>query len=237
MDVVYPFRRPTYEFALRYSLRSVAAYVPHDRVVVAGDRPRHTSSAATWVRVERQADRFRSSTANIAAAIDRAGIEGEFIVMNDDMFVLRPWRFRREHRCTIEEYLASGVPRGSYLQAVKRTRAVLAAHGVAEPLFFGLHTPTVYDAQMLREMIREFEGESLLLRTVYGNLVPGPSAQRADVKAHAWDGAPPADDVFSTSDKCERQRGFRAWIRARFPHRSVYEKGLGRAMRPVALAA
>lgn len=225
MDVVYPYRRPWDEFELKFSLRSLAKNLPHSRVIVAGDPPKFKTEALTHVPVSRQADRFMSSTANIMGAIEGAGIEGEFVVMNDDFFILKPWTYQREHKATIDEYIEGGGASGGYLSMVKRTKEMLAAHGVKDALFYGLHTPAVYDARKLVELVREFTGESYLLKTLYCNLHPMPSKQRPDVKAHEWTGAPPAEDMFSTSDRCARSLSFRGWMRRRFPRPSPFERG------------
>lgn len=223
MDVVYPYKRALDEFELRYSLRSLVN-VPHDRVIVAGDKPRFVNEAVFWAGTMPVADRFKSSTTNIVEAARQAEITGEFIVMNDDMFVLEPWEFRHEDRGSIDEYLGTGAPAGGYRRRLQRTGEILRAHGVNEPLFFGLHTPTVYDSAVLVALVKEFRGESYLLRTLYHNLHPAPSARRDDVKMRHWAGKPAAADMFSVSDACALDLRFRAWMAHRFPDPSVYEK-------------
>ena len=84
MDIVYPYKRTPDDFELIYSLRSLVN-VPHDRVVIAGDRPSRVSDAVTVFPVLRVGcDRYVSSTANIFAT----DVSGDFIVMNDDFFIL-----------------------------------------------------------------------------------------------------------------------------------------------------
>lgn len=221
MDVVYPYRRSWGdEFELRYSLRSLAN-LPHERVIIAGDRPRFVWKALVCISTPRQLNRFKSSTANIVAAVRQAGISGRFVAMNDDIFVLKPWQYRREHRCTIDEYLADGPKSGPYRQMLIKTKELLA--GIDEPLFHGLHTPMVYEAGKLLELVERFAGQSYLLRTLYGNLYQEPSVRRDDVKAHAWP-FDMAEDFLSTSDICARNPDCRAWLKARFPQPSIYEK-------------
>ena len=223
MDVVYPYKRTVDEFELRYSLRSLIN-MPHDRVIIAGDKPRMLSDAAEWAGAIPHHDRFRSSTINILAAVKQGGIEGDFIVMNDDMFILEPWSFRHEHRGTIDEYVASAAAKGGYRRRAEHTRDILLAHGVAEPLFFGLHTSTIYDASRLIDLVTKFKGERYLLRTLYHNLFPAPANRRDDVKVRQWTGDLPAHDVLSVSDMCAFDLRFRDWISARFPDPSPYEK-------------
>jgi hypothetical protein len=223
VDVVYPYQRRGDEFELRYSLRSLVAYMPHDRVIVSGDKPAF-ATGITLVQEWPQSDRFRSSTANIAAAIRRVGITGSFVVMNDDFFLLKRWKYRHAHRGTIDEYLTDSKASGAYRAMVARTKDILTAHGVANPLFFGLHKPTVYDSRKLLELLTEFRREKFLLRTLYGNLFPSPSVKRSDVKLHTWPDNPPTGDVFSTSDQCAKEPACRAWLQSRFPEPTTFEK-------------
>lgn len=226
MIVIYPYRATRGDVELKFSLRSLA-FVEHSRVIVAGDRPHVTSNLVEHVPVLRYASRYASSTQNIFAAASRADAE-RVMVMNDDMFLLKPWTFQHENRGTIEDYLANGRPAGDYRRHIEATRSILKAHGVDDPLFFGLHTPTVYDRKKLLDVIREFKGKRFLLRTLYHNLFPQPSVTRTDVKIRQWTGENLPDDVLSTSDECTKSAGFIEWMTERFPLPSRYEKAMQR---------
>lgn len=223
MDIVYPYKRTADEFELRYSLRSLVN-LPHGRVIVGGDKPRCVSGDVFWAGALPRHDRFASSTANTLAAVEQAGISGDFIVMNDDFFILKPWSFQHEHRGTIDEYIATKAAKGGYRRRAERTRDLLTAHGVSDPLFFGLHVPTIFNAERLAELVAEFKGERYLLRTLYHNLFPSPSVRRADVKVRQWPGDAIDSDVLSISDGCAFDPRFRDWISALFPEPSPYEK-------------
>lgn len=220
MDVVYPYKSRPFDIELRFSLRSLR-YMEHNRVIVAGDKPQITSDELIHVPVQPIANRYLSSTTNIATAAARAVTTDEFVVMNDDIFLLEPWTFVHENRGTIEEYLASGLPKGRYRAYVERTRDILVSHGVADPLWFGLHTPTVYERTKLIKLVKDFEGERYLLRTLYHNMFPQPSRRREDVKRREW-GDVPAGDVLSISDSCAGV-GFQQWAVATFAEPSPYE--------------
>lgn len=224
IDVVYPYKATHLDLELRYSLRSLDKFMPHKRVIIAGDKPTCVNRLVRFVRVPRGTDRYQSSTANITAAVEQGVETDEFVVMHDDIFLLRPWIFRHENRGTIEEYLASGLPRGLYRLHIEWTRDILKAHGVTDPMWFGLHTPTVYERGKLLELIREFRGQRYLLRTLYHNLFPQPSYRREDVKVRQWLSTPPADlDVLSISDTVAASGAFHAWLEAQFPYPSPYE--------------
>lgn len=222
MDVVYPYKGTPDDFEMRYSLRSLVN-LPHDRVIIAGDRPAITSGFVEHIDAPRISDRFQSSTANLLAAVNLAGVPGDFVLMHDDMFILEPWSFKHEHRGTIDEYLRKGGPTGDYRRRTEETRDILRAHGVDEPLFFGLHTPTIYNGKRLIEVTKEFEGQGYLLRTLYHNLFPQPCERQDDVKVRWWVGDEVVGGVVSTTDQCADFPEFREWIAALFPERSRYE--------------
>lgn len=231
MDVVYPYRPAPGDLELRYSLRSLTN-VEHERVIVAGEAPR-TLCGFSVVTVPRQPSRYQSSALNIYEAARQEVQTERFVVMNDDIFVLSPWTFRHEHRATIEGFLGGGSPKGEYRRHLMETRAILKAHGVSDPLFFGLHTPTVYERGKLIELVNEFRGKRYLLRTLYHNLFPQPSALRSDVKVRRWDDEPETD-VVSISDMVARDPRFLKWIDGRFPSPSPYEAENGEPQRAVA---
>lgn len=225
MDIIYPYKRSPDDFELRYSLRSLVN-VPHDRVIIAGDLPSVSSDKVVTFKNPRVvADRYISSTSNILVAMQRGEVSDDFIVMNDDVFVLRPWTFRHEHRGTIDEALADEMVRGDYRSRITTTWALLRSHGITEPLFFGLHTPTVYNRDRLTDLIREFPMPQYkyLLRTLYNNLFPRPSIRRMDVKVKSWPDGFEAGDVLSISDGVAAMPAFKTWIDDKFPVPSVYE--------------
>lgn len=214
MDVVIPYRSTPGDFELRYAIRSLAG-LPHDRVIVAGDKPGF--SGVDHVPVVRSGNRYASSTDNILAACI-AGTTDKIVVTHDDIFILRPWVFRHEDRGTIADYLRSGAASGGYRAHIVATLNLLQSHGVDDPLFFGLHTPTVYDRDKLVDLIREFHGHAFLLRTLYHNLFPQPSVARDDVKMRRWSSPDRGLDVLSISDRAAQDPRFRRWINERFPH-------------------
>ncbi len=223
MDVIYPYLRAPEDFELRYSLRSLAN-MTHDRVIVAGDRPAITSDRACHIPVPRMNDRYRSSTTNILSAVVRADVTDKFVVMHDDIFLLKPWADRHQHRATIAEYLGSGAAMGTYRQVLRTTYEILRSHGISDPLFFGMHTPCVYEASKFIDLVNEFRDRRYLTRTLYFNLFPQPSMPSQDVKLKRWRDDAPIGSVLSISDDVARSKRFRSWIDARFSVPSEYER-------------
>jgi hypothetical protein len=220
--VIYPYKREGYEFELRFSLRSLAN-MAHGRVIVAGDASRITSNLVEYVPNPQHRNRYLASTGNIVAAIERLGISGDFILMNDDFFMMRRYQPKLYHRGRLSAYLQTPGPRGSYRAAIERTLDVCKAHGVDDPLFYGLHAPVVMDAQKLCDLVREFRGRNYLLKSLYFNLHKQPSTLRKDAKLSRWAWPVPNAPVLSTSDRVAKMPEFRRWLASQFPAPSPYE--------------
>lgn len=220
--VVYPYKREGYEFELRFSLRSLVN-MPHGQVIIAGDRSRIVSDRVVQVANAQHRNRYLASTDNIVAAIERAGVSGNFILMNDDFFIMRKGKPKLYHRGRLVDYLQSSSHKGQYRAAIARTLEICEAHGVDEPLFYGIHAPVVMNAEKLCDLVTEFRGENYLLKTLYFNLHKQPSKLAKDVKLHGWQYPPPSVPVISSSDRVARDRDFRRWLALQFPKPSPYE--------------
>lgn len=221
-DVVYPYRLNNYGFEIRYSMRSLVN-LDHGSVIVAGDKPNFVSESVKFVHVAQREQRFMDSTMNIFNAAIHAVTTDYFYVMNDDIFIMEPRKFRHEHRDRPEMTGAAA----EYRKYTDSTYDILKAYGVDEPLFFGIHKPTMYNRENLIDMVKEFSGELYLLRTMYHNLFPSPSVKGDDVKIYNWSKRSHANasagGILSISDSVANDFNFRAWIDEKFPNPSKYE--------------
>lgn len=219
MQVVFPYKRTAGDLELRYALRSLVN-VPHDGVVIAGDITTITNDTVQTVKVPRVGcDRYMLSTANLIAAMDY--VDGDFIVMHDDIFVLKPWTWKHEHKSRLAD---PGEAQGDYLNRIRSTASMLRSIGVADPLFYGLHKPNVMNKRKLLDLLAEYPMPKYryLLRTMYWNIYREPSTQCEDVKVKQWPADVP-DDILSISDNVARLATFQEWINRRFPVASRYE--------------
>lgn len=219
MQVVFPYKRTVGDLELRYALRSLVN-VPHDGVVIAGDIPTITNDTVQTVKVPRVGcDRYMLSTANLIAAMDY--VDGDFIVMHDDIFVLKPWVWKHEHRSRLAD---PGEAQGDYLNRIRSTAGLLRSIGVSDPLFYGLHKPNVMNKRKMLDLLAEYPMPryKYLLRTMYHNVYAEPSEQTEDVKLKEWSGDYDGS-VLSISDNVARLATFQEWINRRFPVASRYE--------------
>jgi len=247
MDVVYMVKAGERNEELRYSLRSVAANLPHGRVWIVGHRP-------TWLTgVEhlrvRQGDQKHDNTWSILrAAANCPDISDEFVLMNDDFFVMQPLdRVPMLHRGPLTGWLERhGARRGSWAaEKMQATADVLTAVG-RDPsalLSYELHVPMAMDRRWLAEAVAVVDlmrtsgrvKGPLCKRTLYGNYAQVGGVAADDCKIANEDLAPdPARLFLSTSDGSFRYWKVGRYIRARLTAPSPYENGQSDGVRRLA---
>lgn len=224
MDLVYPLRASDDNEALRYSLRSAARNLPHDRVWVVGHKPKWLTGVE-YLAVNQYGSKWENSTANMMTACLQDDVSPSFVYMNDDFFVLRPVAevepLNRGRMADVLPYYRYA--RGGYATGMRETLTRLRALGYAEPLSYELHLPMVIERAPMVEALRLGLSHSHK-RTVYGNLVGYGGRVVEDVKVHSPQGRLIAgSDYLSTSPQSwSGTLGKR--LRAAFPDPSPYER-------------
>src|SRR5690606_9190627 len=88
---------------LRYSLRSLANF-DHDRVVIVGGKPSWVTGV-DFFRGNRFPGKWGNVYDNLRIACEH--VDGEFVVMNDDIFITRPTTLLPSlHRGSLTDHLA-----------------------------------------------------------------------------------------------------------------------------------
>jgi hypothetical protein len=200
-DVVVPVRLGERNEELRHALRSVAANLPHGRVWLAGHMP-------TWVRgcghvpSPQGGTKHMNTWRSIAAACEDRRVSEEFVLWNDDFYLMRPLGGPPPvlHRGTVREYL-EGLPqnvrRSAYHRGLAATAEILIRLGVPDPLCYELHVPMPMTKSGLLAARRAAlapgmpPSQALQPRTLVGNL-SGLGGERAeDVKVCSPHDPPP----------------------------------------------
>lgn len=227
-DIVYPVRPGNDNAELRYSLRSLAN-LPHGRVWIAGHLP-------PWVRgvghipVAPQATKYRGSTANLRAAVERPDVAESFVYFNDDFFLMQPVQFmpvlHRGPLATVERYYRHR-GNGSYLRGLRDTRDLLAELGHHRPLSYELHVPMpMTRSRALGALDVGAHLDVLHKRTLYGNLHHVGGHQISDPKILTRSPRFPQSAPFlSTSPDTFANGLVGRFIRAAFPEPGPYEGG------------
>ncbi|WP_435109396.1 hypothetical protein [Nocardiopsis synnemataformans] len=229
MDVVYVVGPQKRSDELRYSLRALAAHVPHDRVWIVGHMPRWVQGVRHIPRAQ-FSTKWANSTGNMRVACSHPEVSDSFIYMNDDFFTMRPLEeIPVLHRGPVAD-VAARTPHSRYREGMLATARALRALGVAEPLSYELHVPMVVDkARMLDALSRpQVRGIPVVhKRTLYGNLAQVGGEQAADVKVHSASQAAPSDDplFISTNPGAFTDGPVGRLIREAFPTPCRYEDG------------
>lgn len=235
MDVVYIVREGEANEELRYSLRSVAANFPHRQVVIAGYIP-------TWVRGVRRIPvdqsriltKYGKAEANWQAAMNTADVSEDFIIFNDDFFVMQPvTELKPLHRGNLDEIIAfyqTARGTGAYANNMANTRDLLKKLGLSEGLVsYAVHAPMQMNKlrrKILQQAIIEcgYDHSSVQMRTLYGNFWRVGGEQIEDVKATTRDFEPSGDTVYlSSSDDTFKYGAIGQYVRERFNEKCKYE--------------
>jgi hypothetical protein len=236
VDLVYPVRPGEPNEWLRYSLRSAAANLPHDRVWVVGFKPKWLTGVE-YLATNQARSKWENSTANMMTACLTDDVSPSFVYMNDDFYVLRPVEgVERLNRGTITAVLAhyrNRNARGSYVRGMEQTRALLRSLGYDEPVSYELHAPMVIERARMVEALHvafdhaaDFPMQAIHKRSVYGNLVGYGGRTIEDVKINMRVGRARlnASVPYASSSRQSWGGTFGRQIRALFPDPSPYER-------------
>lgn len=151
---------------LRYSLRALEKNGKNiDHVFVVGNRPEFLNANVNYIWVEDKYEWWRNAFEKTKAAI-KEGISDEFLLMNDDFFMLQCFDAEK-----YPYYHRGDIPldkTGKYGEVLANTRRVLEKVG-APIKHYGVHCPMRINGQKYLEL-EKFYTEPVLARCLYGNL-------------------------------------------------------------------
>jgi hypothetical protein len=226
VDLVWICRTGSNE-ELRFSIRSATQNLEHNNIWVVGGRPEWYKGP--WVHVaQRAGKKYDNAKANLQQIIDSPKISDNFILMNDDFFVLKPVELKPYYSGTLRERLERNKalsPNAGYTAKISQTIEALEALGHDNPLDYSIHMPMAMDKKGLSKAL-----DFPLIRSAYGNLRQVGGEKRSDVKIYSgslYDGMSyePDDnsDFISTDDNSFLLMKGKLLNRL-FPKPTVYEK-------------
>lgn len=183
MDFVY-MCRPGHNEELRYSIRSVVEnYELESNVWVVGDKP--DWYIGDFIKTRPVGNAYENVRNNLRYVLDNNNISDDFVLMNDDFFILRKLNSVSHYhggllinRAERHEDLAGP---NFYANFLRRTDTVLKKRGIKEPLNYELHVPMQFNKDKLRETI----DYPYSIRSSYGNLHGIGGEQIDDVKIYS----------------------------------------------------
>lgn len=228
-DVVYIVRPGDDNDELRYSLRSVAANVPHRNVVIAGYKPDWVRNVH-YIAVGQQGNKYANAMANWRAAVNSNQVSENFMLFNDDFYIMQPLEglktfHRGELHDVINYYEKLG---GPYVLNMKRTRKLLTDLGVRRQLSYALHIPMMINKTKYKFLIggleaAEYPLENIQMRTLYGNFWQLGGELHKDVKISSPDEKPDTKAVFLSSLDTSFNGLIGDYVRQRFNKPCKYE--------------
>lgn len=227
-DIVVPVRQDPINGQLRYALRSWVANLPHRRVWIAGYRPPWLTGVR-HLPTPQNGTKYRNTTLAVRAACEHPDVSDEFLLCNDDFFVMEPIdRMPVLHRGPISEVIHNYTRRGyngRYVRGMRETRDLLVGLGYGEPLSYELHVPLpVVKAGMLHALEVGAGLDVLHKRTAYGVLNELGGERIADVKVLTRHGFPKDSGFLSTMPDTFAAGAVGRHIRAAFPQPCRYER-------------
>jgi hypothetical protein len=229
VDAVYLFGGAG-DDELRHSLRSVANLRQVDRVVVSGMHPDWLAGDVLRVSpAPHPPGKFESAWANLVAAVRDPRVSDEFVLMNDDFFILEPVDVLPVlARCPWPEWRPTMSRGGARRRA---TAAALALLGVDPVTAYEGHRPLLVGKRVMEDVIPAVDAQNqraapVWVRTVYGNAAfGGRGVVAGDAKIYRHRDMPPDGAVFvSTSDQAWSTGRVGQWLRARFPNPCRHER-------------
>lgn len=181
-DYVYICRDGDNE-ELRYSIRSVVANMPPGNIWVVGGKPKWY--IGNHIPVKQDSSKSKNAVNNLKAIANSKEIPENFILMNDDFFVVKPVKtISYYHGGLLEDKIDLYIdlqPTSSYTRSLQETHRRLLKLGIQDPLDYELHVPMPMSKTNLRIVLRT----SSLWRSTYGNMFDVLGKKITDVKVYA----------------------------------------------------
>lgn len=181
MDFVYIVKEDEKNEDLKYSLRSIAKFYPENKVWIVGYKPSWVKNVE-YLPVKQSKDKWKNSMLNITAACECPNISEDFILMNDDFFMIEPKvpieMIANSHlgllSKTITKYKTMKSP---WFNAFPQIRDLLKKLGVSEPYYdYEAHLPLQINKKKFLEVLAKPEvqifmqtAKVLHKRTLYKN--------------------------------------------------------------------
>ena len=173
MDILYYIGNGSHHQnrELRYSLRALEAHCKDvDDVWVVGNKPPFLANNVKYLWVEDSGEWWQNAFRKTMAAID-AGISDEFLLMNDDFYMLEdftaaqyPYYYKGE---------IGNVAKNKYQEVIINTKRILQDMGKS-CRHYGVHCPMRINGAKYKELARFYENKydphPVSARCLYGNL-------------------------------------------------------------------
>lgn len=220
MDYVYICRSGANE-ELRYSIRSIVKNLNAKTVWIVGNKPDWYTG--NFIEVKDAGNKFENITKCYEVISQSNSISEDFILMNDDFFVMMPTAMIPVvYNGTLSEKIESHIEEQgptAYSRVLKNANIYLKNNKIKNALNYDVHFPM----QINRNLLSKIDLSIYAPRSVYGNTYSIGGDQMKDVKVYASSG-----DIYlgnhqflSTEDKSFKK--LLPQMKQFFPDPSPYE--------------
>lgn len=234
MDIVYLLKDSDHNEELVFSMRSLKN-IPHGKVFLVGGFPSEINPEKVYhIPTYQGPNKYENTTTALRAAASCEEVSDDFILMNDDFFIMSPIKnpvselnlYRGYLMELIASYDRRPVYNIHYYNALCDVYSFLLQLGYDDPKCYELHIPMVMNKKKVLDMLTIRQASNslprLLFRTLYGNLFVSGSVCTKDVKLSAATPMLSENPYFlSTSDGYFAK--IRLFIRSIFNEKSEYE--------------
>jgi hypothetical protein len=181
--VVYSYRKSlTRELELSIeSLKNLQEW--NGQIYIIGEKP-DLEADYTYLPVKYtwgKESRVRSND-EICAYLTAADFLDEFIIMADDITILKPWSLEYENRGTLDDHIKQRKRFDTYTRQLELTKRYLSRNG-SPTLSYELHIPFLMKAEQLRPAAEIARTNSpVFIRSLIGNMYEIPSTLSGDTK-------------------------------------------------------
>lgn len=222
---------------LRYSLRSLSN-LPHGNVFIVGEKPDWVQNV-TFIPVAQDKTKQENVLANMIAAANDSRVSNDFILMNDDFFIMKKLpHLPNMHFGLMQDSIRAyekRYPEGSeYINSLKKVNDVLLERGIVAPISYELHTPMMLNRYSVLDMLSTKE-QLHQMRSYYGNMYHVGGMKADDVKLFIDPQHNPTvyndnpvkymdEQILLSATGGSFKRGIAGeYIRAKFTEKSIYE--------------
>lgn len=225
MDLVYVYKRQGDGRELRYSLRSACQNLDFDRVHIVGDCPSFVRRVNRIPYTPQPAEnRYDNSFGKTLRAARSKDVSEDFILMNDDFFILKPFQtipylFMQQIGRWVEAY----PHRGEYYEKARRTLALTRPRAKV----FEVHFPFVYNSSRLLALVERYNLPcGIMPRTLYAHEYSIQGVRSRDYKARtvAEIAEFSTKPFMSTTNNVALTREFAATLERQFPEPCRFER-------------
>lgn len=172
---------------LRYSIRSVCKNIENPNIWVIGGKP--DWYCGKYIPVVQNKNKYENVANNLRALCASNNIENDFILMNDDFFIMKTLKeIPTGYGGTLKDKIISYkkyARHSSYTKNLINTEMQLEKMGITNALDYAIHTPMPMNKQNLLTIINADDFSAVFpTKIIYGNLFKVEGIKMKDAKVY-----------------------------------------------------